>query len=699
MEFENKLLHGPCLDLLRELPDECIDSCVSDVPYGLGPKDPTPEQILDYLNGGELDTGGDFMGKRWAIPSVNVWKEIYRVLKPGGYVFVFGGTRTFDLISLGLRMAGFEYRDTVNNLKVELPNLAWTYGSGMPKSVDVQYNVSQKVGLCLSPDNASHVVLPPTLTPVQSEEGKASIAVGLARIQPEGVPVLLTGLGKGGVSSVQMAILLSESQGGTNSNIDWLCLSTWVDLLEPMKMSITEMEIIQIIGSKIWNLLVEQTISANITRRKKTRPNGCKCPALPVVSISSDGSMNREDIPMLSAPEGATLKDFVNRLKGTGSNLKPAWEPILLFRKPFKGTIVDNVLKHGTGALNIDVSRVKHASQKDLEDHKKQVDAVKAKGGKRGKSWKNSSDLSGAEDVKEGGRWPANLLMTHAPGCVHVGTKEENPSTESQSSTAEYGGGSQSIWQCVPGCPVAEMDAQSGNRPSTLTGRADPNQSHAHPGTEFNPNSTFLGERTHHSAVYADSGGASRFFKQFDGVPFRYIPKANRKDAGCGEFEVKHPTLKPVKLMQYLISLVTPPKVFVCPHYHDHKNREVVPRVQEPIHAQEEGAGYAEKNPRQTSEETTKTSKMPSLQRSDRSGRECSCCGSLMIEKPGIVLDPYCGSGSTCHAAYLEGFRYVGMERDKESWEEACRRMEIVHRIVDEERAVEDLYNEFMGFS
>lgn len=105
---------GEALATLRTFPDAVFDSVVTDTPYGLGTHDPTVEEIIAYLHGGDLDTGGDFQGNDWQIPSVATWREVYRVLKPGAHLLSFGGTRTFDLISVGLRAAGFQNRDTIS---------------------------------------------------------------------------------------------------------------------------------------------------------------------------------------------------------------------------------------------------------------------------------------------------------------------------------------------------------------------------------------------------------------------------------------------------------------------------------------------------------------------------------------------------------------------------------------------------------
>ena len=124
---DSKITVGDCLETLRSMPDESVDAVVTDPPYGLG-REPDPREVLRaWLDGDEFKPGGTgFMGKAWDafVPSPLVWSECHRVLKPGGHLLAFAGSRTYDWIALGVRLAGFEIRDQI----------MWLYGSGFPKS-------------------------------------------------------------------------------------------------------------------------------------------------------------------------------------------------------------------------------------------------------------------------------------------------------------------------------------------------------------------------------------------------------------------------------------------------------------------------------------------------------------------------------------------------------------------------------------
>ena len=124
------VLNTDCLDALRDMPDASVDAIVTDPPYGLS--NTTPAQVADtitrWVTGDReyLPTGRGFMGHEWDgfVPPVAVWDECLRVLKPGGHLLAFAGSRTHDLMTLGIRLAGFEIRDSV----------AWLHAQGFPKA-------------------------------------------------------------------------------------------------------------------------------------------------------------------------------------------------------------------------------------------------------------------------------------------------------------------------------------------------------------------------------------------------------------------------------------------------------------------------------------------------------------------------------------------------------------------------------------
>jgi len=119
--MKTELLLGDCLERLKELPDNSVDSIVTDPPYGLGKEPDALKMLTDWIETGHHDVKGrGFMGKEWDafVPQPQVWHECLRVLKPGGHLLAFAGTRTQDLMTLGLRLAGFEIRDMIG----------WVYG-------------------------------------------------------------------------------------------------------------------------------------------------------------------------------------------------------------------------------------------------------------------------------------------------------------------------------------------------------------------------------------------------------------------------------------------------------------------------------------------------------------------------------------------------------------------------------------------
>jgi len=126
-ESRYQLHLGDCLETLKTLPDNSVDSVVCDPPYGLSRKPDMAEVLRHWMAGDDYQhSGGGFMGKTWDsfVPGPSVWRECLRILKPGGHLLAFFGTRTQDMGTLAIRLAGFEIRDSI----------AWVYGSGFPKS-------------------------------------------------------------------------------------------------------------------------------------------------------------------------------------------------------------------------------------------------------------------------------------------------------------------------------------------------------------------------------------------------------------------------------------------------------------------------------------------------------------------------------------------------------------------------------------
>lgn len=295
--------------------------------------------------------------------------------------------------------------------------------------------------------------------------------------------------------------------------------------------------------------------------------------------------------------------------QGWGTALKPAWEPIVIARKPLDGRVAQNVCRHGTGALNIDGCRIGFASHAD-ERESKAKNRHEDLGSAPRKNHVYGRDERPQHNYTSPGRWPANVLLSHTPECRPLGNRRvrsngHHPRArgEGRISTTGHRGQKGLVersithelvrrWQCSPDCPVKILDEQSGERRTDIAVR-------------HRSNGTFgsqIAKPPMDDLDYRNTGGASRFF---------YCAKASRteRDAGLGEFNKAtteaidnphqrgktlrhniHPTVKPIGLMRYLVRLVTPPG--------------------------------------------------------------------------GIVLDPFAGSGTTGIAAVLEGARFLGIERN-----------------------------------
>jgi hypothetical protein len=347
--------------------------------------------------------------------------------------------------------------------------------------------------------------------------------------------------------------------------------------------------------------------------------------------------------PFITAP----ATDLAKQWAGWGTALKPAWEPIILARKPLIGTVAANVAQFGTGALNIDACRVTGTPRTTHADGNRI--------GNRDGATSYAVGQEGAAYEGASGRWPANVVLSHSPECRQVGTrrvKGSNGVRGSDAGNAMYGGGKglarkttgQEVgyadadvletvpaWECAPDCPVRLLDEQSGERPTggpggTFTRRTESAAIHAGGGMNA------VGKALERTCYHDVTAGASRFYYTakasrrereagLEGMP-RKVGTAYSNGAGLSSgvpdnpqqtahkhdpVGNHHPTVKPLALMRWLCRLVTPP---------------------------------------------------------GGNGRE-----------PGLILDPFCGSGSTGCAAVLEGFRFLGIEQDESYCEIARRRI------------------------
>jgi hypothetical protein len=180
------------------------------------------------------------------------------------------------------------------------------------------------------------------------------------------------------------------------------------------------------------------------------------------------------------------VTDEAKKWDGWGTAMKPSHEPLVVARKPLIGTVAANVLEHGTGALNIDACRVVTNGEKIQVPQSDPTKRAGVVGTDLGISGARIDDFQAAqaasvERTNTLGRWPPNLLLSHAEGCVQVGERVIK---------GQEGDESIPVYDCAPNCPVAEMDRQSGEH---------------------------------------DTGGASRFFPVF-----KYQPKAGKSERNEG---------------------------------------------------------------------------------------------------------------------------------------------------------------------
>ena len=314
-----ELIHGDCLEVLRAMPDCSVDAVVTDPPYGLS-----------------------FMGKKWDydVPSVDVWAECLRVLKPGGHLLAFAGTRTQHRMAVRIEDAGFEIRDMI----------AWVYGSGFPKSLDVSKAIDKM-------DAAEEQ---------QARRYRFTEWVRSTGITSKQIDEA-TGTNMGGhytTAASQPAIMTREH------------LEACRHLLGEVPAWVEQEADIRSVESK--NFAEREVVGQHKTDM---------------------GGLGGERLGQAGGNITAPCTDAAKQWQGWGTALKPALEPITVARKPLIGTVAENVLQHGTGAINVDGGRVGKREKEQF---------IGAKNGTVN-SYGNYFYEKSKTPLPEG-RWPANFI-------------------------------------------------------------------------------------------------------------------------------------------------------------------------------------------------------------------------------------------------------------------------------------------------
>ena len=365
--------HGDNMAILASLPDASVAAIVTDPPYGLGEPPDAKAMLRAWLDDGHLDVQGrGFMGRSWDafVPQPAFWRECCRVLKPGGHVVAFASSRTCDLMALGIRLAGFEIRDS----------LQWLYGTGFPKSErDITAAIDRNRG-----DDPRPVCR------------WLRAAVDGAGLVPRQLDELFGTVGMGG----HWCAMDSNTQPTIPTNDQW-------DIIV-RTLGVDDSDIVDLVR--------------HLNARKGTPGEAWQARAVvgeharPAAVASWRTAYADGEAVARMERDGRPVSPEAEPWIGWATALAPGHEPIVLARKPLQGPVYRNALAHGTGALNIGACRL----PMDVAD----ADAIAGMGGfgragydrKPGTSLNLSVDPMPSQDAAPhpGGRWPKNVLLDAA---------------------------------------------------------------------------------------------------------------------------------------------------------------------------------------------------------------------------------------------------------------------------------------------
>jgi site-specific DNA-methyltransferase (adenine-specific) len=694
----NQILLGDCLDVLKTLPDESVHSVVTDPPYGLGTREPTADEIIAYLQGGELDTSGDFMGRDWSIPPVAVWRECFRVLKPGGHLVSFGGTRTFDLISIGIRAAGFECRDTIAS-QFGVQCFQWLNGSGFPKALSVQ-KALEKAGLSAAEAAAWEgwaTALKPSWEPAlifrkplaEATVAKQALATGTGAMNIDACRVGTTTRtnassrqgtreGRGGYG------LLSGTETVIHNHGRW-----------PANLLLTHSEHCRQVGSKKVPAPVinrfddgmkpfgdgaghrytsEQTGDADGMEEVTVYECEPGCPVKtldeqsgtlsthggPVTSdmaamgfngglgssreiLPSKGGASRffgqfePDAPFIYCPKVSKAERDHGLPKGT--NRHPTVKPLAIMRWLVKLVTPKNVFVCPVCDGHNQSMRGMHDTvSAKAERFEGLLDQVSEQNCGQGRTQESSETVP---DLSPGLQLPAQApdvlqpQMQGAGGSRGARKKVRELRKTIPSEQPEPGAQEKVLLESLR---LQITDEESGTQ--ALSGLS--NAIHPEGSEDVSTTTTLLSE--------VRGGNSLSQTTTQNHVDESWVSNALSAGAPHGD--------------KTRDAVGTPPGNGGAPG----ADAAAVGGSSSPERDQRrqqnrESPGAAETRARSSAASID----VPSLSGRDSNPRTCPRCGSGLISAPGVVLDPYCGSGSTLVAAMSEGFNFIGIERDPES--------------------------------
>ncbi len=399
-------IHGDCVEQMKLMDDNSVDSVVCDPPYGLSFMGKEWDSFTDAQAMGEWS-------RRWAV-------EAFRVLKPGGHIIAFAGSRTYHRMAQGIEDAGFEIRDQI----------MWMYGSGFPKSLNVSKAIDKRGGVVAD------------FEPFRDAVIHAMKETGVTR------KALTKALGNDMLSHY----ITKGSQPAVPKLEDYLVIRESLELGEE------------------WDHLFLPEAEREVVGKGTSG------------IAAAFGEENLGSVEGLEAPDyDVTISetDMAKKWEGWGTALKPAHEPCVLGRKPFPTSVVENVLKHGTGAINIDGSRV-------ATDDVMTFERKGAMWTSEENQWREFKEDTSTFEQHENGRFPTNVLVSHHEEC-----------------TAE---------ECDNDCPRQTLDRQSGHVAGS--GKVKVSTGGANRAASWEADGGMLAAGKENTGVrdFGDGGGASRYF-------------------------------------------------------------------------------------------------------------------------------------------------------------------------------------------